>query len=117
MAGERALGALEALADRVMMAALDWYELLSVQLGPRFGCYERLADRPLTADELAGGVGIAPRYAEEWLEQHARSSPKTVWCWWETWPTLERLVTDAGFATITPLDVAHDKWRFWALRP
>jgi 2-polyprenyl-3-methyl-5-hydroxy-6-metoxy-1,4-benzoquinol methylase len=31
--------------------------------------------------------------------------------------TLERLVTDAGFATITPLDVAHDKWRFWALRP
>lgn len=31
--------------------------------------------------------------------------------------TLERLVTDAGFATITPVDVAHDKWRFWALRP
>ena len=31
--------------------------------------------------------------------------------------TLERLVADAGFATITPVDVAHDKWRFWALRP
>jgi hypothetical protein len=68
VAGERAL---EALADRVMMAALDWYELLSVQLGVRFGCYERLAEGPLTADELAGGVGIAPRYAEEWLEQQA----------------------------------------------
>jgi 2-polyprenyl-3-methyl-5-hydroxy-6-metoxy-1,4-benzoquinol methylase len=30
--------------------------------------------------------------------------------------TLERLATDAGFATVTPLDVAHDKWRFWALQ-
>jgi 2-polyprenyl-3-methyl-5-hydroxy-6-metoxy-1,4-benzoquinol methylase len=75
MAGEAGL---EELAHLVMMAALGWYEMLTVQLGVRFGCYERLAESPLTADELAGAVGIAPRYAVEWLEQQASAGLITV---------------------------------------
>jgi 2-polyprenyl-3-methyl-5-hydroxy-6-metoxy-1,4-benzoquinol methylase len=31
--------------------------------------------------------------------------------------TLKRLASEAGFATVSPLDLPHDKWRFWALRP
>jgi len=30
---------------------------------------------------------------------------------------LERLANKAGFANVTPVEVAHDKWRFWALTP
>jgi 2-polyprenyl-3-methyl-5-hydroxy-6-metoxy-1,4-benzoquinol methylase len=70
--------ALVELTDRVLMAALGWYELLTVQLGLRLGCYEQLADRPLTTGELAAGVGIAPRYAREWLEQQATAGLLTV---------------------------------------
>jgi 2-polyprenyl-3-methyl-5-hydroxy-6-metoxy-1,4-benzoquinol methylase len=69
---------MDAFTDRVMMAALGWYEMLTVQLGERFGCYERLAEGPATADELAAAVGIAPRYAVEWLEQQASAGLITV---------------------------------------
>ncbi len=75
MAGEATV---EELSDRVMMAALGWYELLTVQLGVRLGCYERLADGPLTAEELSGEVGIGSRYASEWLEQQATAGLVTV---------------------------------------
>jgi hypothetical protein len=70
-AGVAAGTALEEPADRVITVALGWYELLTVQLGLRLGCYDRLADGPLTAAQLAAGVGIASRYAVEWLEQQA----------------------------------------------
>jgi 2-polyprenyl-3-methyl-5-hydroxy-6-metoxy-1,4-benzoquinol methylase len=59
------------LAERVMGAALGWYEMLTVLLGWRLGCYEQLAGRACTAGELAATVAIAPRYAAEWLEQQA----------------------------------------------
>jgi 2-polyprenyl-3-methyl-5-hydroxy-6-metoxy-1,4-benzoquinol methylase len=47
-------------------------ELANVELGVRLGLYEALAGAgPVTAAELAGRAGIAPRYAREWLEQQA----------------------------------------------
>jgi 2-polyprenyl-3-methyl-5-hydroxy-6-metoxy-1,4-benzoquinol methylase len=30
---------------------------------------------------------------------------------------LERLAAEAGFAKVMPVEVTHDKWRFWALTP
>jgi len=68
----------EELSDRVLMAALGWYELLTAQLGVRLGCYERLANGPLTAEDLAGDLGIGSRYASEWLEQQATAGLITV---------------------------------------
>ncbi|MFC4784986.1 class I SAM-dependent methyltransferase [Nocardioides sp. MAHUQ-72] len=47
-------------------------ELLTVELGRRLGLYEALAGSgAVTADELSARASIAPRYAEEWLDQQA----------------------------------------------
>jgi len=47
-------------------------ELLTIELGRRFGLYRTLRDRgPITAPAFAVAADIAPRYAREWLEQQA----------------------------------------------
>jgi 2-polyprenyl-3-methyl-5-hydroxy-6-metoxy-1,4-benzoquinol methylase len=60
------------LNGRVFVAAVEAIELATVVLGDRLGLYRALAERgPQTADELATGTAIHPRYAREWLEQQA----------------------------------------------
>ena len=62
----------EALAERLFGATLGALELHSVYLGSELGLYRALAEHgALTAPELAERAGIAPRYAQEWLEQQA----------------------------------------------
>jgi SAM-dependent methyltransferase len=64
----------DALAQRMLDAALGAADLLAVYLGDRLGWYRSLADDgPATADELAERTGTHPRYAREWLEQQAVS--------------------------------------------
>lgn len=47
-------------------------ELLTIELGRRFGLYRTLHERgPITAPAFAVAADIAPRYAREWLEQQA----------------------------------------------
>lgn len=47
-------------------------ELLTIELGRRFGLYRTLHERgPLSAAAFATAADIAPRYAREWLEQQA----------------------------------------------
>jgi SAM-dependent methyltransferase len=61
---------LEAVADRVLSDTVTTLELLSVHLGLELGLYAALhRDGPATAAELAARAPIAPRYAQEWLEQ------------------------------------------------
>lgn len=60
----------EEFAGSLFGACLATMELANVELGVRLGLYEALAGAgPVTATELAGRAGIAPRYAREWLEQ------------------------------------------------
>src|SRR2546429_8143507 len=62
----------EEFAGGLFGACLATMELANVELGVRLGLYEALAGTgPVTAAELAGRAGIAPRYAREWLEQQA----------------------------------------------
>jgi len=61
----------EQFAESLFMAALGAMELANAELGVRLGLYEVLAEAPRTAPELAAAAGIAPRYAQEWLEQQA----------------------------------------------
>jgi 2-polyprenyl-3-methyl-5-hydroxy-6-metoxy-1,4-benzoquinol methylase len=62
----------EALAERLFGAALGALELFSVYLGAELGLYRTLTQAgALTGGELAERAGIAPRYAQEWLEQQA----------------------------------------------
>ena len=62
----------DALADRVLAAALGTADLLAIYLGDRLGWYDALAlHGPLTADDLAQRTSTDPRYAREWLEQQA----------------------------------------------
>lgn len=61
-----------AFAERLVGMLGASTELLTVELGRRFGLYRALAELgPLTAPGLAATTGIAPRYAREWLEQQA----------------------------------------------
>jgi ubiquinone/menaquinone biosynthesis C-methylase UbiE len=47
-------------------------ELLTIELGRRFGLYRTLHEQgPITAPAFATAADIAPRYAREWLEQQA----------------------------------------------
>ena len=47
-------------------------ELLTIELGRRFGLYRTLHERgPMSAVTFAAAADIAPRYAREWLEQQA----------------------------------------------
>jgi SAM-dependent methyltransferase len=61
---------LEAVAERVMGDTVTFAEHLSAWLGLELGLYASMQrSGPVTAERLASGVGIAPRYAREWLEQ------------------------------------------------
>ena len=62
------------LPTRLFTAMLGAYELSTVYLGVRLGCYASLAgEGAANAAELAARCGIHPRYAREWLEQQAVS--------------------------------------------
>lgn len=68
----RADGTADALAQRLVEAALGAVDVLSIYLGDRLGWYRSLqADGPATPEELAARTGTHPRYAREWLEQQA----------------------------------------------
>lgn len=61
-------------AERIVNAALGWFETMSIHLGDQLGWYDALvAEGPLTAPELARSTATAPRYAREWLEHQAAS--------------------------------------------
>lgn len=59
-----------AFAVRIWSMCLATQELFCVYLGIRLGLYDALAT-PATAIELAQRAGVAPRYAQEWLEQQS----------------------------------------------
>ena len=62
----------DALAGRLMEAALGALDLQAVYLGDRLGLYAALDGHgPANASELAARAGIHPRYAREWLEHQA----------------------------------------------
>jgi len=58
----------EDFASRLLDDCVGAMELLSIHLGLELGAYPPLVDGA-TQDELASAAGIAPRYAQEWLEQ------------------------------------------------
>jgi 2-polyprenyl-3-methyl-5-hydroxy-6-metoxy-1,4-benzoquinol methylase len=66
------------LDQRVFEAAVGALELFGIHLGNRLGLYGALLGGAGTVDELAGAAGIAPRYAQEWLEQQAVAGVLTV---------------------------------------
>lgn len=58
--------------DRMMKAALGWFDLMAAHLGSQLGWYAALSDsKGLTAGELAARTHTDARYAREWLEQQA----------------------------------------------
>src|SRR3954469_7077103 len=59
----------EEFAGNLFMACLGAMELANVELGVRLRLYDSLAGGATTAAQLAAKTGIAPRYAQEWLEQ------------------------------------------------
>jgi 2-polyprenyl-3-methyl-5-hydroxy-6-metoxy-1,4-benzoquinol methylase len=60
------------LDQRVLDATTGALELFGIYLGTRLGLYTAVHARPgSTVDDLAAAAGIAPRYAQEWLEQQA----------------------------------------------
>ena len=59
------------LEQRVLDAAIGALELFGIHLGSRLGLYDALLSGASTVEELAASAGIAPRYAQEWLEQQA----------------------------------------------
>jgi 2-polyprenyl-3-methyl-5-hydroxy-6-metoxy-1,4-benzoquinol methylase len=62
----------DALAERILKATIDAFELFHLYLGERLGLYRALTELgDANAAELAGAAGIAERYAREWLEQQA----------------------------------------------
>lgn len=64
--------AVDAFADRVMTAALGWYELMSIHVGSQLGWYAHIAETgSASAAELAAATATNARYAREWLEQQA----------------------------------------------
>lgn len=62
----------DALAGRLLDAAIATADLQAVYLGLRLGLYQALAEGgAATAPELATRAGIDARYAREWLEHQA----------------------------------------------
>ena len=62
----------EAVAERVLAAALGMMDVVSIYLGDRLGWYRSLMDEgPATPTELATRTGTSERYAREWLQQQA----------------------------------------------
>src|SRR5688500_9862129 len=59
------------LDQRVLDAAIGALELFGIHLGNRLGLYDALLGGAGTVGEVAEAAGIAPRYAQEWLEQQA----------------------------------------------
>lgn len=59
-----------ALAERIFDQAIGSLEIGTMWLGLRLGLYEATADGTTFAG-LATRTGVAPRYAQEWLEQQA----------------------------------------------
>jgi predicted O-methyltransferase YrrM len=69
----------EALAERIFMAALGAMELYNVYLGVELGLYRALDDgSPQTAAELASRTNLEPRYVREWLQSQAISGFVTI---------------------------------------
>ena len=66
------------LDQRVLDAAIGALELFGIHLGGRLGLYDALLGGAGTVAEVAGAAGIAPRYAQEWLEQQAVAGVLTV---------------------------------------
>jgi methylase of polypeptide subunit release factors len=64
----------EALVFRLFEAAVGTFDLLTIYLGDQLGLYDHLAERPMTARELAERAGCDTRYVREWLEQQAVSA-------------------------------------------
>jgi SAM-dependent methyltransferase len=62
----------QALSIRLWLACLATQELLCIYLGIRLGMYDVLTQYgAATSEQVAERVGVAPRYAREWLEQQA----------------------------------------------
>ena len=62
----------DAVAMRLMMAAIGSFDLLALHLGTTLGLYQALQDGgPATSADLAARAGIHERYAREWLEHQA----------------------------------------------
>jgi SAM-dependent methyltransferase len=70
--------AVGAFAERIVMAGIGAFEMMTVELGMRLGLYEALAHGDATPPELADRAGIDARYAREWLEQQATAGIVTV---------------------------------------
>ena len=69
---ERAAEQVGALAEQIVAMLGSATELLTIELGRRFGLYRTLHEAgPMTATAFADATGVAPRYAREWLEQQA----------------------------------------------
>jgi 2-polyprenyl-3-methyl-5-hydroxy-6-metoxy-1,4-benzoquinol methylase len=66
------------LDQRVLDAAIGALELFGIHLGTRLGLYDALRAGAGTVAEVAAAAGIAPRYAQEWLEQQAVAGVLTV---------------------------------------
>ena len=71
-AEEQAAEQVGALAEQIVGMLGSATELLTIELGRRFGLYRTLHEAgPMTATAFADATRVAPRYAREWLEQQA----------------------------------------------
>ncbi|GAA1806940.1 class I SAM-dependent methyltransferase [Agromyces neolithicus] len=71
-AEEHAAEQVGALAEQLVGMLGAATELLTIELGRRFGLYRTLHEAgPMTATAFADATRVAPRYAREWLEQQA----------------------------------------------
>ena len=78
-AEEQAAEQVGALAQQIVGMLGSATELLTIELGRRFGLYRALQESgPTTAPAFAAATRIAPRYAREWLEQQAAAGYLTV---------------------------------------
>ena len=69
---EQAAEQVGALAEQIVGMLGSATELLTIELGRRFGLYRTLHESgPMTAAAFAEATRVAPRYAREWLEQQA----------------------------------------------
>ena len=66
------------LDQRMVDAAIGALELFGIHLGSRLGLYDALLGGAGTVAEVAAAAGVAPRYAQEWLEQQAVAGVLTV---------------------------------------
>ena len=66
------------LDERVITATTGALELFGIYLGDRLGLYRALRSGAATVQQLAERAHIAPRYAQEWLEQQAVAGVLTV---------------------------------------